>query len=58
MARSFPGEGSVKITDNSGFSLDEIPGSVVYSSGKKVSCSLPLSSVLSAKDGINIEFLW
>jgi len=57
-AMSFPNEGSAKITDNRGFSLDGIPGSVVYSSGKKVSCSFPLSSVLSATDGINIEFLW
>jgi hypothetical protein len=58
MAMGFPNEGSIKITDNRGLSLDEIPGSMIYSSGKKVTCSLPLSSVLSAKDGINIEFLW
>jgi hypothetical protein len=58
MAMSFPNEGSVRITNARGFSLDEIPGSTVISSGKKVSCILPLNSVLSASDGINIEFLW
>jgi len=58
MAMSLPGEGSVKITDNRGFSLDKIPGSVIISPGKKVSFSLPLYSVLSATDGINVEFLW
>jgi len=58
LSMSFPNEGRVKITDNSGLSLDETPGSVIVSSGKKVSCSLPLNSVLSASDGINVEFLW
>jgi len=58
MAMGFPGEGSIKITDSRGFSLNEIPGSIIIPSGKKVSFSLPLYSVLSATDGINIEFLW
>ena len=58
LSMNFPNEGTVKMTNNRGFSLDEIPGSTVISSGKKVSCLLPLNSVLSASDGINIEFLW
>jgi hypothetical protein len=58
MAMSFPNEGTVKITNNRGFSLTEIPGSTIISSGKKVSFSLPLNSVLSSSDGINVEFLW
>jgi hypothetical protein len=58
MAMSFPNDGSVKITDNRGFSLLEIPGSAIISSGKKVYFSLPLNSVLSSSDGINVEFLW
>ena len=58
MAMNFPGSGSVKITDSSGLSLDDIPGSVINSSGKRVSCSLPLYSVLSAAGGINVEFRW
>ena len=58
MAMSFPGEGSVRIIDNRGYSLDEIPGSIIISPGKKVSCSLPLNSILSATGGVNVEFLW
>jgi len=58
MAMSFPGEGSVKITDNRGFALDNISGSTIISPGKRVSCSLPLYSVISATDGVNVEFLW
>jgi len=58
MAMGFPNEGAVKLTDNKGSSLDKMPGSIIISPGKKVSCSLPLASVLSASDGINIEFLW
>ena len=58
MAMGFPGEGSVKITDNRGFPLDKIPGNIIVSPGKKVSCTLPLNSILSATDGVNVEFLW
>jgi hypothetical protein len=58
LSMSFPNEGRVRITDNRGLSLDELPGGVIVSSGKKVSFSLPLYSVLSAADGINAEFLW
>jgi hypothetical protein len=55
---NLPKEGSVKLTNNKGISLTDIPGSVINSSGRKISCSLPLYSVLSASDGINVEFQW
>jgi len=58
LSMSFPNEGNVKITNNRGLSLNDVPGSVIIPSGKKVSCSLPVNSVLSASDGINVEFLW
>jgi len=58
LSMSFPNEGSVKITNNRGFSLDDVPGSIIISSGKKASCSFPVNSVLSASNGINVEFLW
>ena len=54
----FPNSGSVKIVNGRGLQLNEIPGSVINSTGKKVSCSFPLYSVLSAAEGINIEFRW
>jgi hypothetical protein len=54
----FPNEGSVKITNGRGLSLADIPGSVISSPGKKVSFSLPLYGVLSATEGINVEFRW
>jgi len=54
----FPNEGSVKITNSMGRVLADIPGSVISTTGKKVSFSLPLYSVLSATEGINVEFRW
>ena len=53
-----PGTGELKITNNKGVPLPQIPGSNVVSSGKKVSCSIPLNAVLSSSDGINLEFRW
>jgi len=58
LSMSFPNEGSVKITNNRGLSLGDVSGSIIIPSGKKVFCSLPVSSVFSASDGINVEFLW
>jgi hypothetical protein len=58
LSMGFPNEGSVKISDGKGVSLNEIPGSVIISSGKEVSCSFPIYSVLSAAEGINAEFRW
>jgi hypothetical protein len=58
ISMSFPNNGSVKITNSMGRVLADMPGSVINPSGKKVSCSLPLYSVLSAAEGINVEFQW
>jgi hypothetical protein len=58
ISMSFPNNGNVKITNGVGLSLTDIPGSVINPSGKKVFCSLPLYGVLSASEGINVEFQW
>jgi len=58
ISMSFPNSGNVKITNSMGLSLEDMPGSDINPSGKKVSCSLPLYSVLSAAEGINVEFQW
>jgi len=58
ISMSFPNNGNVKITNGRGVSLADIPGSVINPSGKKVSFSLPLYAVLSAGEGINVEFQW
>ena len=54
----FPSAGNLKITNNKGLPLTEIPGSEIVSSGKKVSCSFPLYAVLSSTEGINVELQW
>ena len=51
-------EGNLKITNNRGFPIAPLPGSEIKSSGKKLSCSIPLYEVLAADSGINLEFLW
>jgi hypothetical protein len=58
MSMSFPNNGNLKITNSMGRVLADMPGSVINPSGKKVSCSLPLYGVLSAAEGINVEFQW
>ncbi len=58
ISMSFPNNGNVKITNGMGRVLADMPGSVINSPGKKVSCSLPLYGVLSAAEGINVEFQW
>jgi hypothetical protein len=58
ISMSFPNNGNVKITNSMGRVLADMPGSVINPSGKKVSCSLPLYGVLSAAEGINVEFQW
>jgi hypothetical protein len=55
---SFPGEGNLSLSDSRGLSLEVIPGSIIVPRGKKVSCSMPLSEIISAGDGINIELSW
>ena len=51
---SFPTEGKAAVQDGAGLSLNT-QGSF---SGKKVSCSLPLETVLLAQNGIRLEFSW
>jgi len=58
LSMSFPNNGNLKITNGMGRVLTDIQGSVINPSGKKVSCSLPLYSILSSAEGINVEFQW
>ena len=55
---NFPNEGGLKVNNNQGYALAEMPGSEIKASGKKVSCSFPLSSILSSAEGIIIELVW
>ena len=58
MSMSFPGEGKLSISDTKGKTLPVISGAKIIPNGKKVSFSIPLNEVLTATDGINIEFSW
>ena len=58
MSMSFPGEGSLAVSDIQGKPLTAIPGSEINSKGKTVSCSFPLYTILSSVEGINVEFHW
>jgi len=58
ISMNFPNNGNVKITNSMGRVLTNVPGSVINPAGRKVFCSLPLYSVLSADEGINVEFQW
>ena len=58
ISMSFPGEGKLSVSDSNGTPLAAVPGGRIIPKGKKVSCAIPISEVLSAADGINIEFSW
>lgn len=58
MSMTFPGEGSLALTDNKGNPLKTTPGVEIQPAGKKVSCSFPLYDVITSADGINVEFRW
>ena len=58
MSMSFPGEGSLAISDLQGRPLSAIPGAELVSRGRKVSCSFPLYGLLDSAEGINMEFGW
>ena len=58
MSMSFPGEGKLSVSDNRGTPLSTVPGGKINPKGKKVSCSIPLYEVLSATNGMKIEFSW
>ena len=58
LGMSFPGEGSLAVSDNQGRPLTAIPGSEVQGSGGRVFGSFPLYEILSAAGGMNLEFRW
>ena len=58
MSFSFPGEGSLSLSDLQGKPLAAIPGSEINSKGKTVSFAIPLYQVLSSGNGINAVFTW
>jgi len=58
MSMSFPGTGSLVLSDRQGRPLPAIPGSEIHSPGRKVSFAIPLYQVLSSTDGINAVFSW
>jgi hypothetical protein len=57
MGMTFPGEGGLVVTDSHGKPA-AIPGSEVQAGGKRASCSFPLFQVITAPEGINLEFSW
>jgi len=54
----FPGEGSLEVSDNQGRALTAIPGSEIQSAGRRVFSSFPLYEVLTATNGMQVEFRW
>lgn len=55
---TFPGEGTLAVSDKQGRPLAAIPGSQIQPSGKKVFCSFPLFQTLTAPEGLIAEFNW
>jgi len=58
ISMSFPNGGNARITNSRGIPITDMPGSETNSSGKKVSFSMPVYAVLSAAEGVNVEFQW
>jgi len=58
ISMSFPNSGNARITNSRGIAITDMPGSETNSSGKKVSFSMPLSAILSAAEGVTVEFQW
>ena len=58
MSFTFPSEGKLVLSDNSGKTLTGIPESEIIPVGKKVSFSFPLGEVLSSGNGMKAEFQW
>jgi len=58
MSMTFPGEGSLVVSDNQGRPLTAIPGSEIQAAGRRVSGFFPLYEVLTAANGITVEFRW
>jgi hypothetical protein len=55
---TFPAEGTLTIRDRQGRPSGAISGTDIHSAGKKVSFSFSLYEVLSATEGITVEFRW
>lgn len=58
MNLSFPGEGSLKVYDREGSSLDTLPGMTLVPQGKQVSFMAPLGTVLTHNRGLSMEIGW
>jgi hypothetical protein len=56
ISMSFPSGGTVSVLNAGG--RPSSAGAVVQQQGRKVSCSLPLETVLSDEQGITLEFRW
>ncbi|MHB9292963.1 hypothetical protein Holit_02080 [Hollandina sp. SP2] len=55
---SLSGEGSLRVYDRDGRSLDTLPGMTLVSQGKQVSFMAPLGAVLTHNRGLNMEIGW
>ena len=58
ISMSLPKEGRLSITDRHGNPLAAIPGGEIGSTGRRLFFSFPLHEVLTAREGLNAEFLW
>ena len=58
LGMTFPVSGNLAVQDTQGRNLGTIPGAVIVTTGKKVSCSVPLYQVLSSNTGFNLIFRW
>ena len=55
---TFPGTGSLALTDSQGKAITTLPGAEFIQGGKTASFDIPLYQVLSSTDGINAVFSW
>jgi hypothetical protein len=56
ISMSFPSEGTVSVLNARGMASGA--RAIVQQQGRKVSCSLPLETVLSDEQGVTLEFRW
>jgi hypothetical protein len=55
---SVPGEGTLRVYDQAGTSLDTLPGMTLVSSGNKLSFTTPLGTILTHNQGMGMEIGW
>jgi hypothetical protein len=53
-----PGEGALSLLDGSGGQASPVQGAAIEGRGKTLSFSAPLSEVLSARNGLSLDFRW